>query len=307
VTGATGFIGRHVLATAHARGWKLRATGLNADRVEVSGGTPVEVIAQDLSTGFDAGLLDGVTAVCHLGTFIPPDQQDPVSAERCLQVNALGTLRILEAIAACDQRPHLVVASTANAYAPDLIFARETDSMPPGPRASFYFASKIAAEFYVEGFRRQRGVGAAILRFTSVYGPGMPLGGMIGRFITGLRRGGRIDVHGGGRVRCDAVAVSDVAEAAVRAVERRAEGVFNIGGGRVWTNGEVASCIARLVGAQVEAIRVVAADPAKPMDPGFPGADIARARAELDFVPTDLETGLRRMLTEDPRLSGELG
>jgi nucleoside-diphosphate-sugar epimerase len=305
VTGATGFVGQRVIEAALARGWTVRAAALEGGSLVLPGGREVDVASMDLGREFDESLLDGVTAVCHLAAFIPPNQKDPACAEPCMQVNAVGTLRLLGAMARAPEKPRLVFTSTANAYAPEMHLARERDPIPPGPRAAFYFASKIAAEYYVEHYRQHNGLQAATLRLTSVYGPGMPLGGMLGQFLVRLRGGQSVQVHGGGRVRCDLVSVFDVAEAVVSGIEGRAVGTFNIGGGRVWTNGEVAGCVAALLGAPAGLVEVPPIPPGTPEDIGFPGADISRARAELGFSPTNLATGLRRMLAEDPRLGAK--
>src|SRR3546814_15770403 len=80
VTGATGFVGRHLVSALLAKGFKVRASGRN---VEIARAMPwfddvefctADIHAPDLDVG---ALTDGVEAIAHLAR--PGDRKSVVS------------------------------------------------------------------------------------------------------------------------------------------------------------------------------------------------------------------------------------
>ena len=153
VTGASGFVGRRVVAALAARGWHVRAVSRVANGS--SSPTPnVEHVTGDLrDTASLAALVDGTAAVCHLAAFIPPNMADSSFAERCYEVNALASLRLAEATLAGAPR-RFVLASSANAYAPRPHPVTEEEVPYPAARATYYLASKLTAELYLDHLAR---------------------------------------------------------------------------------------------------------------------------------------------------------
>ena len=169
VTGAAGFIGSRLCGLLVAAGWRVRAfvrygsaggIGGLAGLPEAAGDT-LEVHRGDL---LDVeGVLravDGADAVFHLGAriSIPYSYEAPRDT---FQVNALGTLNVLEAVRHAGAR-RLVHVSTSEVFGSAVALP-----MAEGHRLraqSPYAASKIAADKLVESYACAFGLPAVVVR-----------------------------------------------------------------------------------------------------------------------------------------------
>ncbi|WP_249153068.1 NAD-dependent epimerase/dehydratase family protein [Bradyrhizobium sp. AUGA SZCCT0240] len=94
VTGANGFVGRHLSAALEAEGWTVR----RAQRVLMGGGHEVQIGSIGPQTDWRAAL-DGVAAVVHLAARVHhPIEED--AGEIYRTVNTEGTLQLARSAAA---------------------------------------------------------------------------------------------------------------------------------------------------------------------------------------------------------------
>jgi UDP-glucose 4-epimerase len=296
VTGGAGFIGGHL-----------------AERL-LSGGARVRVL-DDLSTGRQANIPQG--AEFHLGDVADPRAADAAVAgcahvvhlaamvsvpqsvrepAECRRVNVGGTAEIA---AACARHgvASLVLASTCAVYgvAPARP-SRETDPVAP---ASPYAASKVEAEGLLRD-AAERGLRATSLRFFNVYGPRQdPRGAYaaaISAFVDAALAGRTPVVHGDGLQSRDFIAVADVVQAVLRALDPArgaGGGVFNVGTGVEITIADAARAVLRAVGRTEEPAR----GPTREGDVRHSCADIALARAALGFAPAvAFDDGIGRLI-----------
>jgi nucleoside-diphosphate-sugar epimerase len=199
ITGANGFVGRHLVRHAAAAGYEVAGVVRSeaaARVVHEAGGHPVELLGRDPEALVRA--LDGCAAVVHLAQ---------VGAERGGQtyeaVNVGYTERVLE-----DARhagvPRVVCFS-------GLGVAR----YGMAPRCSnAYFLSKLVAETIL--FRS--GLEGIVFRPSFVVGPGDAFVPMVLRAM----EGGELERPGDGSYRMQPIAVADAAAAVLAAVERPA-------------------------------------------------------------------------------------
>lgn len=165
-----------------------------------------------------------------------------------------------------------------------------------------YGQSKLAAEGYVEHYRRARGLPAASLRLGNVYGPRQdPLGeaGVIAIFCGKVANEAPI-VFGDGTQTRDYVYVTDVAAALLAAETRfvadgsRIAGPFNVGTGRETTVLELIERLTALGGRAGLAPRM---DPSREGEVQRIALDSERARAQLGWAAAiGLDDGLERTL-----------
>ncbi|GAC1582275.1 MAG: GDP-6-deoxy-D-mannose reductase [Candidatus Elarobacter sp.] len=168
VTGAHGFVGRHLVAALHARGHVV----VQADRVPSDDALPVDVT--DPLSVRGAFELVRPDAVVHLAAqaFVPASVADPRAT---FDTNASGTLHVLDAAQAQAEEghpPRVLVVSSADVYGaqPDDAFPlRET--IAPRPMNP-YAASKIAAEALAIAYARTYQLDAVVTRAFNHIGPG---------------------------------------------------------------------------------------------------------------------------------------
>lgn len=151
VTGADGFIGRHLMAALDRAGHTPLDPG-HATEVDIRDTEWVRVRLADL----EPEIVIHLAAVS--GPMLHVDQPELVMA-----VNGLGTLNVLESAARLGRVP-VVVATSVSGFT---MGSREK----PRP-ASVYGVSKRCAELLVELYREQFELPCVAVRIGSVYGPG---------------------------------------------------------------------------------------------------------------------------------------
>lgn len=151
VTGATGFIGRHVVTSLRRQGWDVRVLVRRHPAELLSPYHRFELVLGDLAdTTALERLVAGSDAIIHLGGLVKALQREDFYA-----VNQAGTERLLTAAARAAPGAMLVHVSS--------LAARE-------PRLSPYCDSKHRAERLVQTLAGDRIW--TILRPPAVYGPG---------------------------------------------------------------------------------------------------------------------------------------
>lgn len=184
VTGATGFIGRHLCAALAAEGNEVVALTRRPDAVPPIGGKIV-VVGDLLDREQVRRALQGVTSVVHLAARVhsrPEGIGDPGSA--CRRINVDGTIALLDASVDAGVKTFVyissvkAVADTSETVLTALTVAEPTDA---------YGASKLEAERRVRSTAMKEGLAAPVLRLPAVYGPGMK--GNMTRLFWAVERG----------------------------------------------------------------------------------------------------------------------
>jgi UDP-glucose 4-epimerase len=233
-------------------------------------------------------VFDGCSAVIHLAAYIPRRQADPAEAKPCLDTNALGTLRLLQAADEAGVQ-YFVHTSSANAYISGVSSPAESAAMFPIERASYYLTSKLAQEIYGANWGFGHAMRIACLRLSSVYGPGQTNGALVamGR---ALLRGEQVNLVNGGQFGADFVFVDDVVNALLAVLRAGSEGSYNVGSGQRSTMAHIVAHLARLAGAEPAQVTL---DPAPlALDAGFPALDIGKAREAFGYAPKPVELGI---------------
>jgi UDP-glucose 4-epimerase len=285
VTGASGFVGRHLVHALRKHGHRVRSLVRDLSTAPESD----EVREIDLSSAepLDAALA-GVDAVVHAAAYLPASYADPGEARKLLEVNALGTLAILESCVRTSVEKAIVVSSNVYRHGTDTV--AEDAPTYPSVHAPFYMMSKLCAEVWADHFDRTGKLQTASLRLASVYGPGLERG-MIPTFTSALVKGNPITIKDGGRFRSDLVFVGDVVDATERALLRDVHGVFNVGSGTTSSSLEVAEVLVTLTGASPDLLTVE--PPANSAVPfGFAPLDVTRARKQLGYAPSAFKDAL---------------
>ena len=224
VTGGAGFIGSHLVDALVTRGDEVTVVDdLSSGRRE-NVNPAARLVEHDIREPFesDAEVVFHLAAQADVGTSVEKPAFDA-------QVNVVGTVNVLEAA----RRPGagVVFSSTGGAIYGD-VEAPAAETAPLRP-VSPYGVAKLAAEAYLEGWRRIHGARSVVLRFANVYGPRQSSaleGGVVAIFLERMASGENTLIFGDGEQSRDFVHVDDVVAALLAAAER-SEGVFNVGTG----------------------------------------------------------------------------
>jgi UDP-N-acetyl-alpha-D-quinovosamine dehydrogenase len=188
VTGASGFVGRAVVARALERGWSVRAVVRRDDAATraLLGGVDLVPLG-DLTLAPDWGpALSGVDAVAHLAArvhVLRDSDSDPAAAFRRSNV---GVTESLARAARARGTPRIVFVSTIKVNGERTIDRPFTSGDPPAPTDD-YSRSKLEAELCLRAWADATGGGVVILRPPLVYGAGA--GGNLARLLRLLDRG----------------------------------------------------------------------------------------------------------------------
>jgi GDP-4-dehydro-6-deoxy-D-mannose reductase len=267
VTGADGFVGRHLVArlveTGHEVVAGCRPGGEPLERwLGARWRNAVELVAFELTdpVSVRTGLRTRYDAVVHLAAMASGSEarQDPAGA---WEVNAAGTARMVDAIATHRVEgtadPVVVVVSSAEVYGPGEPRLRcEGDPVSPW---SPYAASKAGGELAALEAWRHTGLRVVIARPFPHTGAGQPAHYVVPAFTQRLReakRSGASRVSSGNLdpVR-DLLHVRDVVEAYLALLAHGQAGeVYNVARGEGLSLRELFRRLADLIGVQAEPV-----------------------------------------------------
>src|SRR5665213_220707 len=286
VTGATGFVGRHLLAA-------LRV----GEHVPIAAGGPRDpspAIALEL---LDASAVRRVVdaaapdAIVHLAgqAFVPQSVADPLGT---LAVNAGGTAHVLEAARVYRDRVRaplrVLVVSSAEVYGiqrPDRMPLDETAVVRP---ANAYAASKLAAEAYAQAWQRSYGLDVVVARPFNHIGPGQDVRFVVASFarqLAHIAEGAPAMMRVGNlEAQRDFLDVRDVVAAYLTLLANgRAGEVYNICSGRTVAIREVLRQLITIARVPVE----IRDDPERMRSSDLPvlSGDATKLRAETGWEP----------------------
>ncbi|CAG0965151.1 UDP-glucose 4-epimerase [Planctomycetaceae bacterium] len=285
VTGAAGFIGRHLCATLLARGDSV----LGVDNFSASAreGLPAhpKFTLDDADVADEAQCLRlcrNVRAIVHLAAFssVPRSLADPAQAQRDTEQSTLSLLR-----AASDRLvARFVLASSSSVYGDTKELPVREDATP-APKSP-YAQAKLASEVHLRQAAPK--VDGVALRFFNLYGPGQradsAYAAAVPIFAARILRGEPITIYGDGNQTRDFLYVSDAVDAILRALDARraiAGAPVNIASGQAATINALIGLISSAAGKAPK----VRHEPERRGDIRASHADIARARQWLAFEP----------------------
>ena len=274
VTGAGGFVGRHLVTQLEADGW--RVTGL---------------------TRADVDLADPVAAAMAVRR-ARPDVVFSLAAARAKATAAERTASTMVNLspwlvdALPDSCRAVVRLGSSTEYAAASRPLTEDAALRP---RGFFGATKAAGSLLLVAAAAERGVRACVLRAFQVYGPGDHPSRFVPTVLRAAVTGDVVPLTEPGRCR-DWVWVGDVVDACVRAAlasDLPAGQVLNIGTGTQTSNEDLVATAERVTGLAITA--AVGAHPGRDWDTDTWVSDPALAARMLDWKPSvDLAEGLAR-------------
>lgn len=295
VTGASGFIGSHLLGRALEGGAYVTALSRSRGHLKgVSGPARYKFVSCDLTCAEDTFRAIGKVApqiTFHFASH-PDGPEDYAQAGAAIQANLTGTLNLLEALRRTGGGS-LVFGDSCKVYGNGPVPYRESAGLEPG---SSYALSKAAAWNLCRLYGGLHGLAVVSVRPTLIYGRRQ--GHNLFRFVAETAmRGETVQLDGGDQTR-DPLYIRDAVEAflAAGAAAPSLRGrVVNIGGGREVTVREIAELVVNLLGGRVQV--VCRPGRARPTELWRSFCDNEEAWAMLGWRPlTALRPGLEETL-----------
>ena len=293
VTGAAGFIGSNLvkkLSTfADVRGIDDLSTG-NLQNLE---SLSLEFIEGSiLDEALLAKALAGCDAIVHLAArpSVPRSIAEP---QRSHEVNATGTLRVLDAARSLKD-PQVIVASSSSVYGANPVLPKSETALPMP--MSPYAVSKLTAEQYTLAWQYSYGMKTLPFRFFNVFGPNQApdhdYAAVAPAFIASALRGETLNINGDGLQSRDFTYVGTVCDVITEAIMQRISnsGPVNLAFGTRTTLLEVIEILERIIGRSLQ----VTHRPERVGDVRHSQADNSVLQKLFPNVnPVSLEDGLR--------------
>jgi GDP-4-dehydro-6-deoxy-D-mannose reductase len=303
VTGARGFVGRHLVAALHERGHVV----IQSDHRPHEDSLAVDVTDPLAVRG--AIELAQPDAIAHLAAqaFVPASIEDP---QRTFAINVGGTQQILEAVRGfvneSGAHPRVLVASSGDVYGAQPASAyplRETTAPEP---ANPYAASKVAAEALALAYARSYGLEVIVTRAFNHIGPGQDERFAVAGFAAQLARvaAGLVPAVSVGNLEAsrDFLDVRDVSAAYVTLLEGAGTPgeLYNVASGNATSLKEVLRRLVEIAHVGVE----IREDPARmrPSDVPVSVGDASKLREATGWSPRISLTAALRAVYDDARL-----
>lgn len=220
VTGATGFVGYHLVHELNERNHRVVVLSRNAARARRT--LPLVAAAHDFDPGHEvapAAALEGADAIVHLAGETVSGRWTDEKKRAIRDSRVSGTRNLVEGLAGLDHRPKVLVSSSAIGFYGDRGDEELGEDAGPGSD----FLSTVAVEWESEAARAADfGLRVASLRTGIVLGDGGALEQMLLPFRLGL--GGPM---GSGRQWWSWIHLRDLVRMYVSAIEQSWTGSFN--------------------------------------------------------------------------------
>lgn len=299
VTGGAGFIGSHIAEALANRGdevvivdnlfsGKLENIRHLTDRPTVTfihGSIDDPSLLQNVCTN-----ADGIFHEAAI-TSVPRSVKDPLASN---EANITGTLNVLFAAQKCGVKK-IVYASSSSVYGDTPTLPKE-EEMIPNPKSP-YAVTKLTGEYYLKVFYDLYGMDTVSLRYFNVFGPRQDphseYSAVIPKFITKILNHKSPVIYGDGSQTRDFTYVKDVVQANIRAMDRSAQGIFNVAYGDRISLLELAHLIMENLGEE----RQILFEPSRSGDIHDSLAAIAAAQNAFGYAPQyTVKTGLKETI-----------
>lgn len=325
VTGGAGFIGSNLVASLLHRGdshivlydnLSRPGTEKNLVWLQSLGSPHLEVVIGDIREfGRLQEAVQKADVVYHLASQVAVTTS-VVNPREDFEVNAWGTLNVLEAARLSGCHPIVLYASTNKVYGGmEEVAVREGgghyEYTPPRTGISEqqpldfhspYGCSKGAGDQYVRDYHRIYGLRTVVLRQSCIYGPrqfGNEDQGWVAHFAIQSHLGRTLTIYGDGKQVRDILYVDDLLRAfelAIENIEITRGQVYNIGGGSENAL-SLLELIRLLEGALGRKIHYNF-DERRPGDQRVYISDISQAKRDFGWAPSiSKEEGVQRLLS----------
>ncbi len=299
ITGAAGFVGRHMTGALLRKGFKVRILdnfSSSSKAVLKPYAAEIQLVEGDIrNIRHVKKALSGIDAVFHFAAIrsVVKSVENPFLSH---EVNTTGTLLLLDEAKKAGVR-HFIFTSTSAVYGSAISHSqKEGGNLKP---ISPYGMAKLLAEHYVRYYFEEKGLPATSVRIFNVYGPrqnpeskySLAVPGLLSKILKGKRP----IIDGTGEQARDFIYIGDVVEAFFKILgNQKSYGqIYNLGSGRTTSVNRLVQTLLGLTGSDLKP----AHGPRRPGDPDRTCADILKIKRELGWRPkVSLKEGLRETI-----------
>lgn len=260
VTGAAGYLGRHLVDALRDRGCPVHALDVVPEPASRSGVTWFQ--GDITAPGEVASAMEGVDVVFHTAALISLAAWAPRShAERIRHVNVTGTEVVLAAARRAGASRFVHTSSTNVVYGQDTNGTDET--LPYSTSRDLYSSTKRAAEEAVLAADGKAGLHTAAVRPGGIYGPGERKT-LVAPLFGSIRQGSPVILFGTGDTLLDYTYVDNLVDGMLRVADRLEDGspvcgqAYFITDGQPMNPGAFSSTLVELAGVPARRARVPA-------------------------------------------------
>ena len=291
VTGASGFIGRHLCKELQSKGFFV----IGLDRI-------VGVECSSLSEQYAVDLTDRIAVQNVVKSFRPAFVVHLAAAKNKgvefadfhegFDINLTGSLNLIEACQAQSELTRFVFLGSSDEYGQ--LQAPFVESCREAP-VTAYGVTKLAVTQFLQTFHRAKAFPAVVLRPTVIYGPGQDTSMFLPALMLSLLQGKKFKMSQGLQTR-DFIYVSDVIQAIILSLTTpEIEGeIINVCSACSVKIADLARLTAQLIGNDADQLLDIGAIPTRPGEAVDYWALHEMATTLLHWKPRiDLENGLR--------------
>lgn len=312
ITGGAGFIGINAAERFIKDGWQViifdnlsrQGTEKNIEYLTKNFLGKFELIKGDIRTDLDSlqEACDKSQAIIHLAAqvAVTTSVENP---KEDFEINAGGTLNVLEAARKSGNKPFIIYSSTNKVYGGmedveiiednnKYVYKDLVDGVSETRQLDFhspYGCSKGSADQYIRDYSRIYDIPTVVFRQSCIYGPhqfGVEDQGWVAWFIIAVTLGKQLTIYGDGKQVRDVLYVDDLINLYKIAIDKQNEikgQVYNIGGGAKYT-----MSLLELIGYLNEIFKTeikLEYSDWRPGDQKVYISNIAKAKKELDWKP----------------------
>jgi GDP-4-dehydro-6-deoxy-D-mannose reductase len=304
ITGASGFVGRHLLAQCHLVYPQALLYGLSRhNSTQLAEQEGISLLRGDICSFQDVCQAVAVARpdlVFHLAaqSSVAQSWQDPVST---LRANAEGMLYLMEALRKEKLTPRVIISGSSEQYGRVSPAENPINEEQPFRPTNPYAVSKVAQDLYGYQYFVSHAIPVIRVRAFNHFGPGQTQDFVIASFAhqIALMEARKIEptlVVGNLQAKRDFLPVEDVISAYIALAERGHPGdAYNVGSGHAYSIGEIVQILCQHTDADIS----IREDRTRfrPADQYFSVADTTRLRTHTHWQPTvDMDTAIQHVL-----------
>jgi len=291
ITGATGFIGKHIVSQLQKEEHDILASALSNDKIELSNKNIQWLYGnlQDIESLKPNIISFSPDVVIHLAWFGIPDYSEIISI-----TNLNISIKLLDFILEETSCKKIIVSGSCYEYGNKKGIVKETDSTSIN---SFFSWAKHSLYNYLYLKCSQRDVKLIWFRYFYVYGHGQRQGSLLPTIIDCFTTGKQLGLHNPYN-KNDFIYIKDIVMATEMAVNTETKiesGIYNLGSGYSTSVIEICRIVEILLtGESIISNSFNEIEKREPMD--F-WADISKTRNSLNWEPVfSIEEGLKEII-----------